>query len=325
MRKQQHTVSGLPDFWVTVSHEMKSAQGEDSFCRCFCENAGLIGVFDGCGGLGATRHREYEDKTEAYMASRICSGAFFDAFQALFSASDLVAADSFRALAAQNCKQILTSCVPQSGSAPRVLGNMVKTFPTTAAAALIQRLDKGYEIDAIWAGDSRVYLLNGEGLAQLTLDDSTVPDPMESIYEDGILRNILCADKAPKLQGNRVVVKEPFLVFAATDGCFGYFSTPMEFEGILLGTLEKARSIAEWEDGIGEEIRRVAGDDYTLVMAAYGFGSFDEVKKSAAQRLRYLCDTYLRYTAQLPLGERAPRQELWGRYAPNYLRYLEGR
>ncbi len=324
MRKG-HSVSGLPDFWVTVFHEMKPDQGEDSYCRCFCENAGLIGVFDGCGGLGATRHREYADKTEAYMASRICSGAFFDAFQALFSPSELVAADSFLALAAQNCERVLASCVPQPGSAPRVLGNMVKAFPTTAAAALIQRVDKGYEIDAIWAGDSRVYLLNGEGLAQLTLDDSTAPDPMDSIYEDGILRNILCVDKPPKLRGNRVVVKEPFLVFTATDGCFGYFSTPMEFEGILLGTLEKARNITEWEAGIHKEIQRVAGDDYTLVMAAYGFGSFDQVKKGVARRLHDLCDSYLRYTARLPLGERAPRQELWGRYAPNYLRYLEGR
>lgn len=326
MMRKEHSASGLPDFWLTVFHEMKSTQGEDSYCRCFCENAGLLGVFDGCGGLGAARHAGYANNTEAYMASRICSGAFYDAFQTLCSVSNVsLTADTFCALAAQYCAQALAACAPDLGSAPRVLGNMVKTLPTTVAAALIRRLDKGYAVDAVWAGDSRVYLLTGNGLAQLTQDDTTTPDPMDSIYEDGILRNVLCADKAPKLRRNSVAVKGPFLVFAATDGCFGYFSTPMEFEGVLLGTLEQAKSIAEWENSIREEILRVAGDDCTLSMAAYGFCSFGELKREVSARFRHLRDTYLRRIIRLPLEDRAARQELWTRYSPNYLRYLKGR
>ena len=49
-------------------------------------------------------------------------------------------------------------------------------------------------------------------------------------------------------------VKKPFVAITATDGCFGYFSTPMAFESMLLETLQKADSPAAWEKAIDEEM-----------------------------------------------------------------------
>ena len=54
-------------------------------CRSRGEIVGSIGVFDGCGGLGARQYKHYEDHTGAYIASRIASGAVYEWFQLLKS------------------------------------------------------------------------------------------------------------------------------------------------------------------------------------------------------------------------------------------------
>lgn len=307
---------GLPDFWLTVAHSAKPGHGEDSWCRCFSRDAGLVAVFDGCGGLGAQRHPEYANETEAFVASRLCAGAFYDAFQSAGPTGE-----AFCEKAAGYCDLVLSTYRPAGGA--QVLGTMVKTLPTTAAAALAARADRGYAVCPIWAGDSRVYLLTPEGLAQLTEDDATISDPMANLYEDGVLRNVLSAGKAPQLHRREVNVSGPFLVFSATDGCFGYFSTPMEFEGALLESLERAAGAAQWESELEGQIAPVAGDDFTLTLAAYGFGSFAALKRALAPRLELLRRDYLDPLRAMEPGDRASREALWSRYRSNYLRYMK--
>lgn len=328
--KRSEKAPGLPDFWLTLAQEARPPHGEDSWCRCFSPAAGLLAVFDGCGGLGAQRHTGYDlrqqqascpNETEAYVASRLCAGAFYDAFRDLVATGEDLSEERFRALAAEYCTRVLTACRPGSGS--RVLGSMVKSMPTTAAAALVLSSGKETTLCPIWAGDSRVYVLTTAGLAQLTTDDATVSDPMANLYEDGILRNVLTADRPPQLNHRQVHVKPPFLVFAATDGCFGYFSTPMEFEGVLLETLCASGSVEQWERALQARIAPVAGDDFTLALAAYGFGSFPALGQTLRPRLELLRRDYLSAISALPAEDRASREALWGRYKPNYLRYMK--
>lgn len=323
--KKGDTNRCLPDFWMTIYQETKTKEGEDSYCRCFCKDAGLLSVFDGCGGLGAQRHKHYSNATEAYIASRLCSGAFFDAFRKTFPLDDenSITGAGFSALAAAYCADVLSAYKPDVDTAARMRGTMVKALPTTAAAALIRCMKSYYAINPIWAGDSRVYLLTEAGLAQLTVDDTTVPDPMKNLYEDGILKNILCADKEPHLHCNEVHINEPFIVFAATDGCFGYFSTPMEFEGAILRTLADSSCVSDWEQRLHSCIGAIAGDDYTLGMASYGFGTFTRLKRTFKRRLELLQREYLQQILNLPLEDRDARQVLWQRYMPNYFRYIE--
>ena len=328
--KQSKRSPGLPDLWMTIAQEVKPNHGEDSWCRGFSPDAGLLAVFDGCGGLGAQRHPKYDlraqntcpNETEAFVASRLCAGAFYDAFQTLNAQEDELSAKKFSALAADYCARVLTACRPDSGT--KIMGSMVKTLPTTVAAALVIPSGKEYLVGAIWAGDSRVYLLDAQGLAQLTVDDATVTDPMDNLYEDGILRNVLTADQFPRLNCRCVRVKGPFLVFSATDGCFGYFSTPMEFEGVILAALHEANNTVEWERAIQEHIAQVAGDDFTFNLAAYGFGSFPALKQALRPQLRLLVRDYLSVVVTLPAEDRASREALWRRYRSNYLRYMKG-
>ena len=73
----------IVDAWFGFCHERVPGKGEDSWCHAFNERAGLIGVFDGCGGLGSRAYPSLSGRTGAYVASRTASGAVYDWFEAL--------------------------------------------------------------------------------------------------------------------------------------------------------------------------------------------------------------------------------------------------
>lgn len=311
------------DFVLSFCREMIPGKGEDSSCHSFCDDAGMIGVFDGCGGAGARTHDYYSGHTEAYMASRLCSGAFYDQFRRTFPCDmppQTVAAEVFAPAALERLK---TYEPPKDPDAFVIKGSMVRTLPTTAAVALIQADEAGVAVSPIWAGDSRVYVLDRNGLAQLTVDDTSVPDPMENVYEDGVLRNILCSDRKVTLHSTTVVLQPPFMVLAATDGCFGYVSTPMEFEGMLLETLLSVQSPAQWEQRLAETIGTVAGDDHAMEIAAFGYDDFSALQNSLRQRYQWLWERYLQPVRGLPLEDRQSRFALWESYRGNYFRLMK--
>lgn len=312
------------DFILSFCREKIAGHGEDSFCYSFCPTAGMLGAFDGCGGAGARQHSHYSGHTEAYMASRICAGVFYDCFCHCFPCDADAASLTQELFVPALTHQLATLAPPVDSSGPLMRGSMVRTLPTTAAVALVQQAAGGQlTVSAIWAGDSRVYVLDRNGLAQLTQDDTTVPDPMDTLYEDGVLRNVLCSDRAVKLHCATVPIQPPFTVLTATDGCFGYVSTPMEFEGILLDTLLQANSADAWEQALCSCLGSTAGDDYTLCLAAFGYGSLEALQASLAHRAQLLRSQYLEQVAALPIEDRQSRQALWQQYRQSYFRFTQ--
>lgn len=320
MAKNQNALT----LFLSFCREVVPGHGEDSFCHSFSDRAGLVGVFDGCGGAGARSHAYYSDMTEAYMASRLCAGVFYDAFRK--ADIDALTGQSFTQAVTAGVKTCLSRFQPpKEPGGMQIRGSMVRTLPTTAAAALILPGDgEELQLSAIWAGDSRVYLLDEQGLAQLTADDTSVPDPMDNLYEDGVLRNLLCSDRPFQLHCRTLAVKPPFVVFAATDGCFGYLSTPMEFEGLMLGSLMSAKSVDQWETELADAIGAVAGDDHSLCLAAYGYRDLTALKRWLAPRYQFLQENYLAPLSGLGREELAPRKALWASYRDQYSRWMEG-
>ena len=311
-------------FLLSFCRDKIPGKGEDSFCYSFCDSAGMLGVFDGCGGAGARTHAYYSGKTEAYMASRLCAGAFYDLFRMHYPEQQDTAAFVRDVLQPGTLEQLSRFQPPKVPGTIQIRGSMVRTLPSTAAAAIVQAQDDGsVKVVAIWAGDSRVYILDGRGLAQLTVDDATVTDPMLNIYEDGILKNIFCSDRAMHLNYREVVVKPPFMVLAASDGCYGYVTTPMEFEGLLLRTLLASKNVAHWEQILADAIGSFAGDDHAMCLAAFGYEGFDELKYSFNERTMHLWNTYIQPVENLPAEQREPRFALWEMYKQDYLRYLK--
>lgn len=318
----QHNLS--LDFVISFCRDKLPGRGEDSYCHSFCDVAGLLGAFDGCGGAGARKHDYYSGHTEAYMASRFCAGVFYDHFRKFFPRQCDPNELANQVFAPQVARQLAAFAPPKAPSSLQMKGSGVRTLPSTAAVALIQqRADGAMLVSAIWAGDSRVYILDSKGLAQLTVDDTSVPDPMLNLYKDGILRNVLCSDRPVQLHCKTIVMQEPFVVFSATDGCFGYLSTPMEFEGALLRSLLQSGCAAQWEQTLADALTAVSGDDHTLCLAAYGYGSYTALQQIFAPRYAYLEQYYLRPVATLPPEDRDSRLPLWDAYKQDYMRYIK--
>jgi hypothetical protein len=312
------------DFIMSFCRDKVPGCGEDSYCYSFCDVAGLLGTFDGCGGAGARKHDYYSGHTEAYIASRLCAGAFYDHFRRLFPGEYSAASLVSELFEPQTVKRLLEFGPPKNDSGLKIKGAGIRTLPSTAAVALMQyNKDGSTLVNAIWAGDSRVYIMDSMGLAQLTVDDTTVTDPMINIYEDGILKNVFCSDKPVKLHCKTIRMDEPFVVFSATDGCFGYLSTPMEFEGVLLKTLLQTSCVADWETALADAISSVAGDDHALCLAAYGYGSYEMLQERFVERYKYLEKYYLTPVSEMPLVDRESRFKLWGSYAGNYMRFIK--
>lgn len=302
--------------------EARQGYGEDNWCCGFCENSGLIAVFDGCGGSGARQHRAYADHSEAYMASRLCAGVVYECIQSGFPYTQTAQEFAQQILSPAIRNRLEMNVPSESVSGIRISG--LRTLPSTIAAALIGLCDDGQlEVSSVWAGDSRVYVLDTTGLSQLTADDSNQPDPMEGLYDDGTLTNVLCADRPYQLNCRTFRIKPPFMVIAATDGCFGYVSTPMEFEGMILHTMLESSNVAQWEDNLQKLIASFAGDDHTLLLSSFGFGSFGKMQKAFAKRYEKMKRKYLEKVWEAPWEDRELRRRLWKAYRKTYMKYIE--
>lgn len=173
----------LLDSIFCVYKEKITGAGEDSFCYQIGEQKLLLGAFDGCGGSGARKYAAYRNKTGAYMPSRAVVGAV----QWLFD-NDLFTDDG-----EENARRIysvmtesLAVCSAHSGAegSSKLRGSMSKAFPTSAAIVYCAVRSGAISLDCYWAGDSRVYLLDEDGLAQITADDLDGLDAYENISGD---------------------------------------------------------------------------------------------------------------------------------------------
>lgn len=302
----------LIDFQFAFSEEMIEANGEDSFYSDINENYSVLSVFDGCGGLGSKEYDNFNGKTGAYMASRVVSGA---------------TKKWFSELPIENEVEVYKQYIDKSfGIANEyadkdtivIKGSMQKPFPTTIALALNKVTKKGFEIDFIWAGDSRGYVLDENGLHQITLDDINGEDAMSNLSNDGVLTNVAHLAGDYVLHKRRIMLKKPSVVFCATDGCFGYLSTPMEFENLLLETMNNSNSPDEWKKLLKELLRNYACDDYTMSLLAVGYNDFDKMKKYFVKRFQKLQQDYI-----INLSEKAYEEkvELWNKYKNSYENY----
>lgn len=317
------------DFRILVAGEMVKDHGEDNFYSVMGENCAVAAVFDGSGGIGSRKYPKYMDHTGAYMASRAVSGALHDWFHESMEKSKESSGSGLakgREAAAQMKEYMLRAMRvvgKYGGETSRIFGTMVKDFPTTAAIAVVRDTEDGTEIQCFWAGDSRVYLLDRNGLAQLTEDDLEGKNAMSNLQSDGALTNVVSLDSSFEIHYSRPLrfrEKEAYSIFAASDGCFGYVPTPMDFEDLLLGTLEESQSVNSFERKLDENIRSIAGDDYSLAWISFGYGDYPQMKEVLKARRQLLQKDYIQ-----PMVEDSSlemQEKLWTKYRVSYERFM---
>lgn len=278
------------DCSVLIEHKPYEIKGEDAFAfSCIRNNLHAHAVFDGCGGSGAWKYSEFKNTTGAFVAAQSMANLFAKWYSqlpvGLVDDVDAIS-KSFHDMAADELARLKASCAPMG-----ITGSLVKSFPCTASAALITKHDSGtIQLTSLQAGDSRIYYLTPQhGLVQFTQDESRGnPDALESLRDSVPLSNLLNADKPFFITAQKTLLSLPCAVISATDGMFGFLRSPMDFEYLLLNTLCQAKSMAEFEATFQREIARITGDDSTCVMFFYGWNSFEAVKTSMFERLKYV-------------------------------------
>jgi len=320
-----------------------AGQGEDSdpIVRHGRE-LGLVAVFDGMGGAGGTLYETADGpRTGAYLASRVARDVVEQRMVALLDPEwnldgAAAAQDLQRSMRTALQERLAELKAPASGLRSRLL----RALPTTMALAALQRQEPGgdrWTCHLLWAGDSRVYVFQpGAGARQLTVDDiRDHGDAMANLREDSVVSNAISADTDFVVNHRQVELTAPFLVVAATDGCFGYLPSPMHFEHLVLAALRDAPDTGSWSAAVQAAVSAVTGDD--AAMATLGFGAdHDAFRTGFAERTAELerrwiapldgLDTELREQERKLAEVRAARQEqqarLWAAYKPGYEDYL---
>lgn len=301
-------------FWFSICGEKKEHKGEDSFLVCVEDDKAIFGAFDGSGGSGARVYEAFGGHTGAYLASRIVTETTFRWFHTGWDSGGKgsgISDEDVRELE-RNIAAAFTVWRDPSGG--RMRSSLVREYPTTLAAAAVYQGSEGLEADILWCGDSRCYLLTPEGLQQLTEDDLAGKDAFENLREDAPMLNVVSASKPFTIHRRHIFVPGKAVLFAATDGCFGYLPSPMDFERLLLSTLRDVRSVKEWKETLREFWKENSGDDYTITLAAMGFENFASMQKAFSGRLSVLDSEY-------PVRGKDEEEELrqqWARYRTFY-------
>ncbi len=302
---------------LQINHAVLPDAGEDSFALRSDEQGAFLCVTDGCGGLGSKRCETLENRTNAYIAARLAARAFERWAQEHLP----VPADAESG--AILCKELSDTLfhmlkgfadVHFAQEKSRISGTMQRRLPTTLCALTAQQ----NRLCFWWAGDSRGYVMDADGLRQYTCDDVRgETDAFETLYRDAPLSNLLCADKPGTVHLRRVQVNQPSIAMVATDGVYSSLPAPMEVEMLLLDTLKAVGSMREWERRLQKRVAANAQDDATLLLLPVGFENFEQIKAVLLPRRAILQKQFIT-PVRRHRGDIHYAREKWLQYKPGY-------
>ena len=87
----------------------------------------------------------------------------------------------------------------------------------------------------------------------------------------------------------------------------------------MLQCLLKEKSVSDFETSLANQLEKVAGDDFTLVGASFGYGCFADLQSSLAPRYRALLQMNISGLKDAPPEQ---RETVWNQYRANYYRLL---
>lgn len=281
--KKEHFGEDAPPIYLSATNQTKS----------------MIAVLDGLGGAGSNLYEENgTTHTGAYIASREVRNTIFNYFKNNIEKDDFeITPNVIKELKQQIKIELSDKLKIQKFEQSKLKSSLIRTFPTTLALAMTTKKTDFCEIDLLWAGDSRVYLLNStDGLIQLTKDDLKIDnDAFENIENDSPLSNMIHLDDDFTINHSLQKENTPFFIIAATDGCFGYYPTPMHFENLLISSLLSSNSENDWKEKIINELKNISGDDFSLSLkyVANSDVPFGEIKESFRSRNEILYQGYM--------------------------------
>lgn len=279
----------------------KVSYGEDADpydCVDANKSWGVISVFDGMGGAGARKYihdETQEEHTSAYWASRFVYSAVKELIEERNTKHIGENPISFiETHLHQQIKDKLDTEIAHFPSASSTMSKMIRKLPTTMAMCAYEIKDGIVHTKTYWAGDSRIYMFDLEGMSFLTIDDADAPDndPFSPVNMDLTMNNAISQERPFRINKYEIDIpldkEKPFVLMACSDGCFGYFKNPIEFERMVRSELLDAKNWDEWSDRMRDAIiRNGQSDDLSMVAVTLGVEStsFDNFKQRMQARL----------------------------------------
>lgn len=253
-------------------------------------------------------------KCSGYFASRIITAIalyelrYNDEFEKskLFSVLRTANAEK-RELLAQEYGDKLASCIERKLKKIAECGNFMLEssftgaylLPATLTVALMNEMEDSVDVLYLWAGDSRAYLYDKNGLAQITEDQEN----------NEVMTNLITLSKPFRVEGHFTSFAKPCVVFNASDGIYkSYaFESPVDLEfEIIRTTLNLGGSFDITPTCFDEAMKNLSSDllqigkhddSNTIALSTFGFSSFEEIKNMLSERFSYIESDML---SQLP-------------------------
>lgn len=284
--------------------------GEDNSASEADGSRALIAVFDGCGGLGSRRYPSDNNRSGAYLAANIAASVTAESFET-YGYDDLSKL-LFDALSSENAR--LNSANIQLN----IRSDMLCPLPTTVCAALIE--NDGCNIQ--WIGDSRLFALDRDGLHILT-DDEGDFSKKETYFFERRLTGYANAACRFKLHCRAFKPVNPCLLFAATDGMYRAFPSPMETEAALLDALDGIEGSEDFRVRLRDTVDECADDDFTAVFTIMGAESLKAMANELSARTKRLRHMLLPLYEPDADFDKA-RAAVWKSYKDSYFKYYSG-
>lgn len=263
-------------------------------------------VCDGLGAGGQNKHTiNGETHTSAYYGSRllsqICSEYYKENYDVIFenmknkeALSRIV--DELKA----TIKKQLDEFVDEHKLVKTIKGKSIKLLPSTLSSMLFNVNDDSVDVVVISAGDTRAFVLTPQnGLQQLSKDD--VDDDVDAFEKATIVNNNICQDRDFTLNFRCYTLKMPCILFVCSDGCYDYFSSPMEVEYLFDAAFNAWFSTESVKSGaFGEKLgdfianRSKLQDDCSMAGAVIGCQDDTALRQELKVRAREIETKYIK-------------------------------
>ena len=168
-----------------------------------------------------------------------------------------------------------------------------KLLPSTLVIGLVNDSDEREDLDVVylWAGDSRAYVWDRNGLGIFTEDHE----------KNETMTNLINLSIPFYLEGKMYTVNKPCILFNASDGCYKCpaFASPFDLEYIILDALKDADTFDMGVENLKNTLNILSthDDSCTLAISTYGYSLFEDIRSDVLARLKYIDENII---AKLP-------------------------
>lgn len=311
------------------------------------EDAGICGrhhavVFDGLGGTGGITCSDGTGNTctEAKLASNAAAQAVqetissgWEAWNAQLDPADSAAAGAVADRIADELTQAINARLWEQTEVWQHDGD-VRYMPTTMAGWITFPAPEGRLLAvALWAGDSRCYVMDAHGMRQISRDDADVrpgEDAMTELLrgESPRMTNHICLHRPYVLNRRCMLIDETSLLFACTDGLYNGVPTPMHLEYYLRLCINSGENLQEAAGAlhafIGDELL-VCDDSATLCAVAHvpmaeEQEKLEELRTAFAARTEELEESYISPCPAMPVNPEGDTETLLRKLAADLAR-----